>query len=483
MAKFLPVLTSPNRRAALGSQPWLRLAIIVGVFLGSIFFALRASRLGDPTLIFRSPLLLILPGALFVLLMLRWPQPGLVLMVAATLAIPFAVGTGTQSRLNAGVLMVILLLGLWIFSMLVERRRIRLEPSRANLPLIIFFVVTILAFAIGQLSWFYFAHKAPLQAQLGGLAMLLLAGGSFLLVGNQLRDFRWLKWMTFVFLALGTFHILSEIIPGDDVFDKVIQNGVYNNSIFWIWLLSMAFSQAFFNRKLPVIWRSMLIGLVLATLYVAFGKDSGWTSGWLPPIISVAVILFVSASPLSWVSIAGGVILVIIKWQSIQNLLFSGDNQYSLTTRLAAWQILAKIIQVSPLIGFGPSNYYWYTQLFPILGYDVVFNSHNNYIDIIAEVGLIGLFCFFWFMGEVWRMGWHLRTRVPEGFAQAYVYGALGGLVGTLVAGMFGDWIIPFTYNIGLEGFRGSVIAWIFLGGLLAIAQMVRRRGDQWQEE
>lgn len=483
MAKYLPALTPSNRRALLGSQPWLRLAVIAGVFLGSIFFALRASTLGDPTLIFRSPFLLILPGALFVFLMLRWPQPGLVLMVIATLSIPFAIGTGTQSRLNAGVMMVVLLIGLWVFSMLVEKRQIRLEPSKSNLPLILLFLTTILAFVIGQLPWFYFAHKAPLQAQLGGVGMFILAGGAYLVVGNQLRDLRWLKWITFVFLGLGTTYILTEIIPGDDILAKIVQRGVYNNSIFWIWLLSMAFSQAFYNKKLPAVWRIALAGLVLGTLYVSFGKDSGWTSGWLPPIISLAVILFVSSSPLSWLSIAGGIVLGFVKWSSIQNLLFAGDNTYSLTTRLAAWQILAKIIQVSPLIGFGPANYYWYTQLFPILGYDVVFNSHNNYVDIIAEVGLIGLFCFGWFMWEVWRMGWQLRARVPEGFARAFVYGALGGLVGTVVSGMFGDWIIPFTYNIGLEGFRGSVIAWIFLGGLLAIAQMVKRRSEEWLEE
>jgi hypothetical protein len=39
-------------------------------------------------------------------------------------------------------------------------------------------------------------------------------------------------------------------------------------------------------------------------------------------------------------------------------------------------------------------------------------------------------------------------------------------------AGLLGDWVIPFYYNIGLEGFRASVIGWMFLGGLIALQRI-----------
>jgi hypothetical protein len=91
---------------------------------------------------------------------------------------------------------------------------------------------------------------------------------------------------------------------------------------------------------------------------------------------------------------------------------------------------------------------------------------------------LLGLVCFIWFAWEAWRLGWRLRARVPDGFAQAYVYGALGGLAGTLAAGMLADWVLPFVYNIGLAGFRASVLGWLFLGGLVALEQMYK---DGWR--
>ena len=72
-----------------------------------------------------------------------------------------------------------------------------------------------------------------------------------------------------------------------------------------------------------------------------------------------------------------------------------------------------------------------------------------------------------------------LRKSVPEGFAQAYVYGAIGGLAGTFAAAALADWVIPFVYNIGLTGMRGSILAWIFLGGVIAIEQITYRQTEQ----
>lgn len=153
----------------------------------------------------------------------------------------------------------------------------------------------------------------------------------------------------------------------------------------------------------------------------------------------------------------------------------AGENLRDLITRLEAWRVLAEIVKVNPISGLGPANYYWYTPLFPVLGWYVSFSSHNQYVDIVAQTGLLGLACFLWFAWGVGRLGWRLRARVPEGFAQVYVYGALGGLAGTLVAGLLADWVLLFVYNIGLKGFRASVLGWLFLGGLVAVEEVARR--------
>jgi hypothetical protein len=148
-------------------------------------------------------------------------------------------------------------------------------------------------------------------------------------------------------------------------------------------------------------------------------------------------------------------------------------DEYSISTRFDAWSIMGQIIKISPVWGLGFANYYWYTPLFPIRGYAVSFNSHNNYVDIVAQMGVVGLICLLWIWWEVGQLGWRLRNQAPTGFAQAYVYGALGGLAGMVVAAMLGDWVLPFFYNVGLFGFRSSMLGWLFLGGLVSIEQMV----------
>src|SRR6185436_12535052 len=72
------------------------------------------------------------------------------------------------------------------------------------------------------------------------------------------------------------------------------------------------------------------------------------------------------------------------------------SDDYSWGTRVDAWRIILEISRVSPLLGMGFSNYYWYTPLFPIRGYAVSFNSHSQYVDLIAQTGYLGLFAFLW---------------------------------------------------------------------------------------
>jgi hypothetical protein len=332
-------------------------------------------------------------------------------------------------------------------------------------------LVAILAFGVGQLRWFAKAQPAPLDAQLGGLAIFALAAGAFLLVAYQVQEIRWLQAITWLFLALGALFIAGWMVSEiGKISGRLFQRDATANSMFWVWLVALAFSQALLNRRLHVGWRIALLGLVAATVYVAFVTNYSWKSGWMPSLVTLAAIIAFRWPRLGLALILAGTLPVT---QLVSQAI--ATDTYSYYTRIEAWQIIGEIIKVNPVLGLGPANYYWYTPLFPIRGYFVSFNSHSQYVDIIAQTGLLGLACFFWLAWELGRLGWRLRTKAPSGFAQAYVYGALGGLVGMLVAATLADWVFPFVYNIGLNGFRASMLAWMFLGGLVSIEQIVRR--------
>ncbi len=408
-------------------------------------------------------LVLFLPlGIVLVLAFLRWPSLGLVVAPLAGMIVPFVGPSG----LNVTMILVALMLGFWLLEMMIRERQILLATSRAIWPLLAFIVIAFISFGVGQLNWLPFALHAPLGAQLGGLAIIVLSAGTFLLVANRVRDLNWLKTITWAFLAFsGLSILLRSVLPKFGLPTQNLTQQV--GAVFYIWVVSLAFSQAWLNRDLHPGWRLALSVLVLVTLYDQFVLRFANKSGWIPALVCIAAIVGFR----SW---RAGLILfpiAVVAFLIVKTGVVSSED-YSVSTRLDAWLIMAHIIKISPILGLGFANYYWYTPLFPIRGYAVSFNSHNNYVDIVAQTGLVGLVCFLWLLWELGRLGWRLRERVPAGFAQAYVYGALGGLAGTAVIGMLGDWVLPFFYNIGLIGFRTSMLGWLFLGGLVSLEQM-----------
>ena len=440
-------------------QLWIRQLLILGLLFLSASLPVMVSQR-------QLTLVLFLPfGFGMLLAFLRWPSLGLLIASVAGLVIPFLGPSG----LNVSMILVAMLLGIWLLDIVVRKHNIQIAHSRTVWPLLSFLLVAVFSFGIGQLPWLSFALHAPLGAQLGGLSIIVLSAGIFLLMANRIHDLRWLSLITWVFLAVGIFSVfVRSVIPALGLPTLNIFQSV--GTVFYIWLVAMASSQAMFNEQLHPAWRLAIGGLVLVTIFVLFILKFDDKSGWLSAFICIAVII----AARSW---RAGLALVPIAALSALFLwtrLVSTD-EYSISTRFDAWLIMAQIIKISPLWGLGFANYYWYTPLFPIRGYAVSFNSHNNYVDIVAQMGVLGLICFLWLFWELGRLGWQLRKQVPAGFAQAYVYGALGGLAGTAVAGMLGDWVLPFFYNLGLNGFRTSMLAWLFLGGLVSLEQMVVR--------
>jgi hypothetical protein len=434
----------------------LRPVLIVGELLLMAALAFMASRR-------ELILVLLLPiGVGVVLAFLRWPALGLIAAALSGLIIPFIGPSG----LNASMVLLALMLGLWLLDTMVRRRQTQITPSRTLWPLLSFLTVAVFSFGFGQLPWLTFAVHAPLGAQLGGLAIVVLTAGAFLLGAYQIRDLRWLSMLTWAFLAVGGLSLfLRSVLPSLGLPTQNLLPQV--GTVFFIWLAAMSFSQALINEDLHPGWRLALGGLTLATLYVLFILKFEDKSGWLSAFACIAAIIATRSWRAGLALAPIAVLAALIMWSGLVS-----TDEYSISTRFDAWAIMGQIIKINPLWGLGFANYYWYTPLFPIRGYAVSFNSHNNYVDIVAQTGLVGLVCYLWLLWEIGWLGLGLGKRVPAGFAQAYVYGALGGLAGMTVAGMLGDWVIPFFYNVGLNGFRSSMLGWLFLGGLVSLQQM-----------
>lgn len=428
-----------------------------------------------------SPIILVLPFALLgIWLVLRFPHLGLVALVPAALATTFKINTSTQTSIHAALILIPALACVWLIHA-IRRNDLPIVSSSANLPLAIFCIMATLAFIVGNLPWNYFIEHASLAAQLGGLSVFVFSALVFFLSANLIKSLRWLEMLTWLFLGQGAFYVVARLIPRlGTLFPGWIQDDA-TGSVFWIWLGALLWSQCLFNSRLNRIARAVCGVVAIATLAVLLLQARSWASGWVSLVIALGVIFWLRFPRLGTLLVAAGIAIVALRISDLLNIVSTDTHGtlFPLYARLAAWQSVLQATTANLLLGLGPSNYYNAVELHPILGYNIRFSSHNNYVDLIAQTGLLGLAAFFWFVATYAREAWLLRQRVQDGFAHAYINACAGGLVATLATGMLGDWFLPFIYNVGLKGFRASFLGWLFLGGMVAIKGIVERESAQ----
>jgi len=404
--------------------------------------------------------------------LIRNPHWGPSLIIFAALVVPFTLGTGTEVSINAAMLLLIFLFGLWLLDAIVLRKQIEIPKSPPAVILLMLCVAALLSFVIGQLNWIPFAPHAPIKAQLGGLALYFISAISFLLPILSIKDVIWLKRMTWLFLIFATGYLILSTFPGLRFMAHYF-NESSAGSVFWIWIAAIATSQGFFNKRIPVFARIALIGITFGAIASRFFLYGDWISGWLPPAITILTVLLIGKPLLGVIAtIMAGFYGLFHLNNFLSNISYfvSSGEEYSFVTRMDAWKIMGKLIAVNPITGLGPANYHFYTVIYPLRGYFVQFNSHNQYIDLLAQTGVISLFLFLLFFISLALIALRIKRNTVDDFEKSYSIGVIGASAGMLACGMLGDWVIPFVYNIGFDGFQASMIGWLFLGGLLIIA-------------
>ena len=440
------------RRKVSISKRWIEFSIVAIAVFSSLLISYWGSMLAKVLVPF------VLGSIAAILLIIKKLNIGFIYLFLAAMFVPFS-GPG---GVNAAVLMVVMIISLWMLNMFVVKQRFLVVRSRALLPVVVMFAISMVSFGMGQFPWFLFANQAPLDAQLGGFSIFMLSLGLMVATANLIQDIKWLEIIVWVFIGLGGIYVIGRSLHIN--VDRIYTYGFSAGSMFWTWLVALSSSQVFFNHKLRTSTKVTLYIILLFTFYTSIVQGYDWKSGWLPPLVVVAVILALKYPRL--VILAVPFFLYMTGY--LVNQMIASD-EYSWGTRVDAWLIVLTISKASPLFGLGFANYYWYTPLYPIRGWAVSFNSHSQFVDLIAQVGILGLICFLWIFFEVGRLSWRLIKKLPNGFAQSYSYGVLAGVVGTLAAAFLVDWVLPFTYNIGFSGFRASILPWIFMGGLIGI--------------
>lgn len=456
---------------------WVTGLVVLAVLAAAAFLGLRANVLW---------LALLITG-IAAAIVLQHPALGLMGMVLLALVVPVSVGTGTEVSLNLVTLAVPALLVLWILTML-RRGEVRLAPSRTTLPLALFLLAGLVSLLIGIATWDPLVPREDsfTLVQLAQWSIFAFSAGAFWLTGNLIRSQHELRRLTVTFLVIAGCVVIVRMIPGTaGLVDRVTTIAFIRASL-WVLISGIAAGQLFFNRQLSMPWRIFLAAVLAGVVVYGFRDQQEATSNWVGIGAVLGLLIWLRFPRLRWPLLVILVLLTIagVLFPSLYNFA-GGDAEWrgSGESRLVLINRVLDVTMRNPITGLGPAAYRRYAALDPLpLGrafwVEPHVSSHNNYVDLFSQTGLIGLALFIWFVVELAWLGRRLHRHYTTGFAAGYVNGMLATGLGALVIMLLADWILPFVYNIGFPGFQASVLVWLFMGGLVALEQMMHSANE-----
>lgn len=396
---------------------------------------------------------------------------GVLLLLFCAGFVPLSLPTGTASRIPDSMVVAVGFAAIWIIRMLVVEKRFKLVYSPANKPALLWMVVVMIS-----LAWsIYFRDPQvviwdsfPLVQAASAILMIALPA-AYLFVGNFTNRPWVLYLMAMMIILLGILCLGFHFVH--------IDLGILNNSgLMYMWAAGISLALALFDERL---WWGIRVGLAAhAAGWVVWGffMNVSWVAGWLPGLLAMGLLVLLRSRKLVLLAIPFVIVAVYMNWDWVENRFFA-EREESGVTRLEAWGINWRITQDHFLFGTGPSGYAaYYMTYYPNSG----MATHNNYLDVLAQTGLVGFFVWIWLFGAVmWQaVRVCIRLRGRRDFFEAMANMAAAGTLACMVIMGFGDWMLPFAYTQTIAGFDYAVFNWIFMGTIMAIDRLVPEKAE-----
>jgi O-antigen ligase len=418
------------------------------------------------------PVILIgsIAGMVLIYSNLHWATVGLVII---STALADGIGTGTGTRVTFTFMGLYAITALWFVKALVFERKLTFRASLITIPALLFIGTVI----VSMIWSTFFADmrvddilRDKLMVRVMTGMVMIISPMAALLFANVIKGKNQLivitGWFIITGLIFGVLRVVLERVPAP----------LNAAGQFPVWVSAFALGQALFNTGLKPIYR---IGCVVAAgvwAFVTMGLGISWLSGWMPLAGVIAGMIFFYSRRLFAVGIIGVVILLTLNFDSVENIL-AAEGSESGGTRSSAYELAFDLSSNHLFLGTGPAGYHFYYISYGTYGPTVggVNLSHNNYIDILMQTGVVG-FTFwmaFWIAQGVmtWRL---LRTPTTDLFLRGVKFTCICAFPSVLLVGMLGDWLTPFPYTQTLSGVDWTIWAWMITGLTTAVYHIIR---------
>jgi O-antigen ligase len=220
-------------------------------------------------------------------------------------------------------------------------------------------------------------------------------------------------------------------------------------------------------------WRLWLPALVLLLMGLTAAFLSYALNAWLGALGALTVLVWSRwrrAGVLAWLAGLGMVALAV---QSTIGTIVEqrlGGNDLD---RIGLWHSALIVWSKSPIVGVGAGNLTSYMERFSVFSIALVLQgyqqAHNIFLELLAELGVIGLGLF---LGFLLLVLWRLTRLRQDGtrFGRHFQSTALAMLVGSALMAVVGSGIVPTIASAGWEGIPPVLVCWFFAGAGTAIA-------------
>ena len=275
-----------------------------------------------------------------------------------------------------------------------------------------------------------------------------------------------IAFLGFIQVAMGTVPFLSPS-PGTGSERELVSTFVNHNHLAGYLAMVLMLGLGMILYRPPV--NSLVLGgcllLIMMALYLSRSRG-GWISAFIAMgFMAVAVMAQRGVGKFKTMLVVLAVIFVtgfsflgsnamIERFDTLRN-----PNEPSLMEgRVPAWRACSGLIKEHPLLGTGLGTFPWSFGAVRPPGLSHRYReAHNDYVQIVTEVGLPVLIPLVWGLILVFRTGFTtLRTRKSR-FKSGVTLGALGGMVAILVHSV-GDFNLQITSNGILFAVLGGLV-------------------------
>ncbi|MGH7240795.1 MAG: O-antigen ligase family protein, partial [Candidatus Saccharimonadales bacterium] len=139
----------------------------------------------------------------------------------------------------------------------------------------------------------------------------------------------------------------------------------------------------------------------------------------------------------------------------------------SLVNRIIQWSLAIHITIQSPIFGISPGGFK--TIMESIYGTETVFGPHNTILFLWMNYGLVGLFCYVFYLYRVMKK-LALMTRIDHRYR-----GILAGYMGLFIFGMFEPLVVGISFEIMLALIAAEAIGYFrYYSGRVALSQSTK---------